>query len=239
MAGKAVKICLSLVPFVLLLIASVLAFVGFFGVWGSASFNIAILFQGKGDFTLRSITLHSSILGFELPSETYQIDKTLCSDTFSTPELDEVCQKFTLMQVFTTLTLIFTMVSFAFTILSFFTARPKWGSRLLALAVPIASMILMVASAVFAIVALVVAATLPRNPKGFEMESAAGPASISMAILAVLCLIAAGFELLSCRKGVHHPDESSRNIKEGVVVHDPPVRTSDMFEPGRQGAAIV
>eukprot|EP00443_Scrippsiella_acuminata_P018078 CAMPEP_0115241584 /NCGR_PEP_ID=MMETSP0270-20121206/38506_1 /TAXON_ID=71861 /ORGANISM="Scrippsiella trochoidea, Strain CCMP3099" /LENGTH=232 /DNA_ID=CAMNT_0002656611 /DNA_START=73 /DNA_END=771 /DNA_ORIENTATION=- len=93
--GAASTRCLSAAGFVFLLLSVILSVVGLKGTWGQATFDVAGILSGRGDFTLWEVTLKSEVpeIGWALPDVKVGIDSGVCSGHLEGTKLDEVCGK--------------------------------------------------------------------------------------------------------------------------------------------------
>merc|ERR1711879_948604 len=154
---------------------------------------------------------------------TYDISDTLCSGDILLKEIDEVCQKFDAMRLFTILALVAAISALAFSCAKCAAALPKSGSRIVRKVLPAIMVFMALLAAVFSIVALAVAASLPVDNPYFQLRHSAGPGSIAMVILVVLAISAAVFELSSCCCCKHlasKENESTRSMKQAHAAHE-------------------
>lgn len=199
--AAAARPCLGFVGFALLLLSVIFSVVGLKGEWGRATFNIAGLLSGQGDFTLWDVTVHSEVplIGLPLPATKVNIDAALCNGDLEGTELGEVCRKLHGIRVAIVIGLVCAVLADVCASVALAASLVRCMSNRDACTINawlLLAGICAVLTSVCAVIALSLALSMPDSERFRDFVSP-GAGSVCTGLLLVCSLLGAAFEIAS------------------------------------------
>jgi len=199
-AGAASMQCWSCAAFAVLLLSVVLSVVGLRGTWGQATFDIAGIVTGKGDFTLWEVTVKSEVqeIGLLLPDVKVNIDASMCDgDLSNLAKVEEACHKLHGMRIAVIIGLVCAVLADLCASLAFASSLAKCIRDKMACAMGV--WVLLAAACAFftsvcAVIAVSLALSMPDSER-FRDFTSPGAGSICTGLVLLCSLVGMAFEV--------------------------------------------